>query len=372
VIIETEMRQVIRFAEASDGVRIAYAVAGQGPLLVRAAHWLSHLEYDWESELWRPWLQSMAGRWTLIRYDQRGCGLSDRRVEGVRFDDWIGDLEAVVDACGLERFALAGMSQGGPIAITYAARHPGRVSHLVLYGTYLRGRAHRPCRPEHEAEAETLIRLVEMGWGREGSPYAEIFAALFLHNPDAEQRRRFTELQRVSASRAMASTIVRLFHEIDVTDIARTLNVPTLVVHARDDARVPFEEGRRAATLIPGARLVALDGANHILQAGEPALEQFLDVVTAFLAEPPVRVRDSRAALGRLTRRERQVLELIARGADNRTIAEQLVRSPATIRNHITHILAKLAVRTRAEAIVLGRRAGFGHGSESTDRYHRP
>jgi pimeloyl-ACP methyl ester carboxylesterase/DNA-binding CsgD family transcriptional regulator len=356
------INQQIRFTEAPDGVRIAYAVAGLGLPLVKAAHWLSHLEFEWRSPLWRSWLQGMANRWTLIRYDERGCGLSDRQAEGFSFDDWVRDLESVVDACGLERFALVGMSQGGPIAIAYANKHPGRVSHLVLYGTYLRGRPKWFGSAEPEKESETLIRLIELGWGRAGSPYAEVFASLFLRQPDTEQRRQFTELQRLSASPATAAAIVRGFDAIDVTDMARALSVPTLVLHARDDARVPFEEGRRAASVIPGACLVALDGASHILQLGEQALDQFLAAMSEFLAVPAEPVGRSRGGITALTRREREVLELIARGYDNPVIAERLFLSPSTVRNHITHIFAKLGVRNRAETIVRARRTGFGHG----------
>jgi pimeloyl-ACP methyl ester carboxylesterase/DNA-binding CsgD family transcriptional regulator len=362
---EGSITQQIRFAEAPDGVRLAYAVAGRGPPMVKTAHWLTHLEYDWHSPLWRSWLRGMAHRWTLIRYDERGCGLSDRQVEGFSVDDWVSDLEAVVNACGLERFSLVGMSQGGPIAIAYAARYPERVSHLVLYGTYLRGRPKWCGPPERAQESEALIRLIELGWGCSDSPYAEVFASLFLDRPNAEQRRQFTELQRMSASPATAIKIIRGFDAIEVTGIARSLSVPTLVLHARDDARVPFEEGRRIASVIPGARLVALDGGSHILQPGEPAFDQFFEAVTAFLAAP---VRSTPAPLrlaAILTAREREVLELIARGVDNRTIAERLFLSPATVRNHITRIFAKLGVRSRAEAIVRARRAGLGHGSDS-------
>jgi pimeloyl-ACP methyl ester carboxylesterase/DNA-binding CsgD family transcriptional regulator len=366
------INQQIRFTEAPDGVRIAYAVAGHGPPLVKAAHWLSHLEFEWRSPLWCSWLQSMASRWTLIRYDERGCGLSDRQTEGFCFDDWVRDLETVVDACGLERFALVGMSQGGPIAIAYANKYPERVSHLVLYGTYLRGRPKWFGSAEPAKESETLIRLIELGWGRAGSPYAEVFASLFLRQPDPEQRRQFTELQRLSASPATAAAIVRGFDAIDVTDLARALTVPTLVLHARDDARVPFEEGRRAASVIPGARLVGLDGASHILQPGEPALDQFLEAVSEFLAVPAEPVGRSPDGITALTRREREVLELIARGYDNSVIAERLFLSPPTVRNHITRIFAKLRVRNRAESIVRARRAGFGHGSGSAYREPGP
>lgn len=356
------MDQQIRFAEAHDGARIAYAVAGDGPPLVRAAHWLSHLEYEWRSPLWQPWLEGMARRCTLIRYDGRGCGLSDRHFDAFRLDDCVRDLEVVVDSCGLERFALAGMSQGGPIAIAYAAKHPGRVSHLVLYGTYMRGRAHRP---GSDNETDTLIRLIELGWGQAGSPYAELFAALFLRQPDAEQRLQFTELQRLSASAATAAAIVGGFDAIEVTPIARTLTVPTLVLHARDDGRVPFDEGRRTASIIPNARLIALEGTSHILQPGERALEQFLDALSTFLAGPADSRPHERAVIASLTRRERDVLELIACGSDNHAIAERLFLSPATVRNHITRIFAKLGVRNRAEAIVRARRTGFGHSISS-------
>ncbi|CAN5792016.1 hypothetical protein BH23GEM8_BH23GEM8_03540 [soil metagenome] len=366
------INQQIRFIEAPDGVRIAYAVAGHGPPLVKAAHWLSHLEYEWRSPLWRPWLQGMANRWTLVRYDERGCGLSDREDEGFSFDDWVRDLEAVVDACGLERFALVGMSQGGPIAIAYAHKHPERVSHLALYGTYLRGRPNWFTSPDAEKESETLIRLIELGWGRAGSPYAEVFASLFLSEPDSEQRRQFIELQRLSASPATAAAIVRGFDGIDVTEMARALSVQTLVLHARDDARVPFEEGRRAASVIPGARLVALDGASHILQPDEPALDQFLHAMSEFLTGPAEFAGRPPDRIASLTPREREVLELIAHGFDNPLIAKRLFLSPPTVRNHITRIFAKLGVRTRAETIVRARRAGFGQSAGLSNREAGP
>ncbi|CAN5880224.1 hypothetical protein BH23GEM9_BH23GEM9_08970 [soil metagenome] len=369
---EVGIDQQIRFAQTPDGVRIAYAVAGQGLPLVRAAHWLSHLEFDWRTSLWHPWLTGMAQRWTLIRYDQRGCGLSDRDTDGFSLDDWVCDLETVVDACGLERFALAGMSQGGPVAIAYAAKHPERVSHLILYGTYLRGRQAWSGSPQREVETETLLRLIELGWGQPDSPYAEVFASQFLRRPDTEQRREFTELQRLSASRATAAAIIREFDAVDVTELARRLVVPTLVMHARGDARVPFDEGRRVASIIPGARLVALDGANHVLQASDPALDQFLDAASEFLSTTADTAVRSRAAIAALTRRERDVLELIARGCDNRNIAERLFISPATVRNYITRLFAKLAVRNRAEAIVLARRTGLGLGPGVQNREPGP
>jgi pimeloyl-ACP methyl ester carboxylesterase/DNA-binding CsgD family transcriptional regulator len=356
------MDQHIRFAETADGLRLAYAVAGAGPPLVKAAHWLSHVEHDWQTPLWKPWLTAMADRWTLVRYDERGCGLSDREAGPFALDDWLHDLEVVVNACGLERFALTGMSQGGPIAVEYAARFPERVTHLVLYGTYLRGRARRGDGDRFRKETDTLLRLIELGWGQSGSPYSEVFASLFLDSPDAEQRRLFSELQRLSASPATAAAMVAAFDTIDVSDVARRVTVPTLVLHARGDRRVPFEEARRAASLIPGARLVALDGASHIIQKDEPAMAQFLSAVEEFLSSTSPRPTRRESALADLTDRERAVLDLVAAGMSNGAIASSLCVSPFTVRNHLTRVFSKLNVRSRAEAIVQARECGLGRG----------
>jgi pimeloyl-ACP methyl ester carboxylesterase len=311
------MRQQIRFATARDGVRIAYSVAGSGPPLVKTAHWLSHLEHDWQSPVWRPWLHAIARRYTLIRYDERGCGLSDRAVGTFSFDDWVTDLETVLDASGFERVALLGMSQGGAIALAYAVRRPERVSRIVLWGAYARGRDRRDPTPREREESQTLIRLVKLGWGREQPAFASVFAALFIPDLDTEKRRSFIELQRVSASPETAAAIVALFDAIDVEELAQRVRAPTLVLHGREDARVPFDEGRRLAASIPGARLVSLDTASHILQAGDPTLDRFMLEMDTFLATAPAVEPRTSAALHSLTRRERDVLELIARGLDN-------------------------------------------------------
>jgi pimeloyl-ACP methyl ester carboxylesterase len=311
------MRQQIRFATARDGVRIAYSVAGSGPPLVKTAHWLSHLEHDWQSPVWRPWLHAIARRYTLIRYDERGCGLSDRAVGTFSIDDWVTDLETVLDASGFERVALLGMSQGGAIALAYAVRRPERVSRIVLWGAYARGRDRRDPTPREREESQTLIRLVKLGWGREQPAFASVFAALFIPDLDTEKRRSFIELQRVSASPETAAAIVALFDAIDVEELAQRVRAPTLVLHGREDARVPFDEGRRLAASIPGARLVSLDTASHILQAGDPTLDRFMLEMDTFLATAPAVEPRTSAALHSLTRRERDVLELIARGLDN-------------------------------------------------------
>lgn len=353
--------QEIRFATARDGVRLAWSRMGSGPPLIKTAHWLSHLEHDWRSPVWRPWLSRIAARYTLVRYDERGCGLSDAAAADFTFDDWVADLEAVVDATGLERISLLGMSQGGAIAVAYAARHPERVARLVLYGTYARGRMRRDPTARDKEESETLIRLVKLGWGRAGRGFAEVFAALFIPGADREKRRAFVELQRLSASPEMAAAIVERFDHIDVQELAARVRAPTLVLHGRDDARVPFEEGRRVAALIPGARLVPLDTASHILQSGDPALDRFMAELDAFMAAEKVPGVPA-APLERLTPREREVLGLIARGLDNHAIAERLYISRSTVRNHITRIFAKLGVHSRAQAVVAARDAGLGRG----------
>jgi pimeloyl-ACP methyl ester carboxylesterase/DNA-binding CsgD family transcriptional regulator len=355
------MEQRIRLITSADGVRIAYATVGAGPPLLRTAHWLSHLDYDWQSPVWRPWLQALARRYTLIRYDPRGCGLSDWAVDELSFDAALRDLEAVIAATGRSRFALLGMSQGGPLAIAYAVRHPERVSHLILYGSYVRGRAYRSQAPEHHAESELLLKLVELGWGQENPAFRQVFTSLFLPEGTLEQLRWFNDLQRVSTSPANAARIIRGFDALDVRDLARQVAVPTLVMHARGDARVPFEEGRLTASLIPDAQFVPLESKNHVLLEHEPAWQHFLATLDAFLgSERALGEAPPPQPLPELTRREREILEQIARGHSNPVIAERLSLSPKTVRNHVTNIFAKLAITTRAEAVARARDAGLG------------
>ena len=349
-------RQDVRFCTAADGTRVAVASVGSGPPLVRAAHWLSHVEHDLESPVWRPWLRELSRRHRYVRYDQRGCGLSDRTPEDLSLDAWVGDLEAVVDQLGLERFPLIGMSQGGAVAVAYAQRHPEKVSHLVLIGAYARGAMRRAVNDLERLEAETLVNLIRVGWGRDNDAFCHVFTNQFIPGGTPEQHRWWTELQRVSASPEAAARTLEVFHDVDVTDLAVTLEVPTLVMHARHDARVPFEEGRHLAALIPSARFVALDSANHVLLEGEPAWLVFLEALHDFLA--PLRsakdsaVRPGAADANALTAAETAVLELLARGLDNHAIARQLGKSEKTVRNQVSTIFDKLGVHSRAEAIV--------------------
>ena len=264
-------RQDVRFCTAADGTRLAVASIGSGPPLVRAAHWLSHVERDLESPVWRPWVQELSRHHTYIRYDQRGCGLSDRTLAGLSLDNFVGDLETVVDQLGLERFPLIGMSQGGAVAMRYASRHPERVSALVLVGAYARGALRRAASDLERLEADTLVNLIRVGWGRDNDAFRQVFTNQYIPEGTAEQHRWWNDLERISASPEGAARTLAAFHDADVTEAAAGLRVPTLVMHSRRDARVPFDEGRRLAALIPGARFLALESANHVLLEVEPA-----------------------------------------------------------------------------------------------------
>jgi pimeloyl-ACP methyl ester carboxylesterase/DNA-binding CsgD family transcriptional regulator len=337
------VKQEIRFCTAADGVRIAFATHGKGPPIVRASTWLTHLEFDWRSPIWRHWLQGLAEGHTVVRYDERGCGLSDWTVEDCSLQAWVADLEAVVDAAGLERFALLGISAGGPIVIAYAARHPERVSHLVLYGTYARGRLRRSAQAREEAEL--LVSLVRVGWGQANPAYRRAFTTLFVPGATPEQMDWFDELQRVSTTPETAARIRQTRDELDVTALAGRVAVPALVLHGRGDAVVPFEEGRLLATLLPDARFVPLEGSNHIILADEPAWPAFLAEVHAFLGRAAPSVAQE---LPELSSRELEVLGLVAAGLDNQGIAARLYLSVRTVERHLSNIYAKLGVSGKA------------------------
>lgn len=275
--------QRIRFCTASDGVRIAYATSGAGPVLVKPANWLTHVEHDWDSPVWRHWLRELSREHTLVRYDERGCGLSDHDVPDLSFDAWVRDLETVVDALGLERFPLLALSQGCAVAIAYAARHPERVSRLVLYGGYAQGAVARARTAKEREEAELVMRQMPLGWGQDNPAFRLFFAARFLPEGTPEQTRWFSELQRITTSPEIAVRLRSTAADIDVTKLATQVRVPTLVLHATGDAVVPFDQGRLLAALVPDARFVSLDGRNHVLLDGEPAWKRFTDEVSRFL-----------------------------------------------------------------------------------------
>jgi pimeloyl-ACP methyl ester carboxylesterase/DNA-binding winged helix-turn-helix (wHTH) protein len=275
--------QEIRFCAAGDGTRLAYATSGAGPPLVKAANWLSHLDYDWESPVWRHWLAELSRRFRLVRYDERGCGLSDWDIGRFSFGDWVDDLEAVVDAAGLDRFPLLGISQGGPVAIAYAVRHPERVTHLVLLGSYAQGRRKRARTSDELDLADARVEIVRLGWGRPDPMYRQIFVSRFLPDATQEQWRSFDELQRRSTSPDNAWRFVDEFANIDVTDLAPKLTVPTLIMCSRREPDNRFEQSRVLAALIPNSRLVPLDSSNHLLPERDPAWKHFLAEIDRFL-----------------------------------------------------------------------------------------
>jgi pimeloyl-ACP methyl ester carboxylesterase/DNA-binding CsgD family transcriptional regulator len=356
------LQQQIRFCKSFDGTRIAYAVTGEGPPLVKAPHWLTHLEYEWESPIWRPWISALSKRHRLVRMDARGCGLSDRGLEMISFEAFVRDLEAVVDALGLERFALFGHSQGGAIGIEYAVRHAERISHFVLLGAYARGWFKRGLPAERMEELEAQLKLVETGWGREeDASYRRMFASQFMPGATLEQLHSLSELQRVSATPRDAVRLLRAMWELDVSKSLPNVRSPTLVIHARGDLRCPFEQGRAIASTIPEARFVPLESQNHILLEHEPAFKQFFDELNAFVPGAPGAFE--RGRFPTLTPRETQILEYIAQGRDNAQIAARLDLSEKTVRNHITSIFDKLGVESRAQAIVMAREQGLGRQS---------
>jgi pimeloyl-ACP methyl ester carboxylesterase len=280
--------QQIRFCRAHDGVRIAYATSGDvnGPALVKPANWLTHLDYDCNSPVWRHWVLELGRGNRLIRYDERGCGLSDHSAGKLSFDAWVDDLEAVVDAEGLDRVSLLGISQGCAVAIAYAARHPERVDKLVLYGGYAVGRNYRNTTPQQEIEASLLRNLVRVGWGRDNPAFRQVFGTLFVPEGTPEQWQWFNDLAR-TLPMENALSIMEITHDIDVRPLAATIDKPALVLHSIGDAMIPFENGRMLAALIPGARFVPLESRNHVLLEHEPAWTRFLQETRAFLGTIP-------------------------------------------------------------------------------------
>jgi pimeloyl-ACP methyl ester carboxylesterase/DNA-binding winged helix-turn-helix (wHTH) protein len=277
-------RQEIRFCRAHDGVRIAYAKSGDAsaPPLVKPANWLTHLEFDWDSPVWRHWRAEMGRDHRLIRYDERGCGLSDHDVAENTFDAWVSDLEAVVDAEGLERFSVLGISQGCSVAIAYAVRHPERVHKLVLYGGYTMGRSHRNLSPQEELERVLLLNLIRVGWGKDNPAFRQVFGGLFVPEGTPEQHQWFNDLAKTMPMEN-ALRVREITDAIDVRADAAKVRAPTLVLHARGDGMIPFEIGRQMAAQIPGARFVPLDSRNHVLLESEPAWARFVHEVREFL-----------------------------------------------------------------------------------------
>jgi pimeloyl-ACP methyl ester carboxylesterase/DNA-binding SARP family transcriptional activator len=276
--------QKVRFCRAADGVMLAWSRVGEGAglPLVKVANWMNHLEFDWDSPIWRHWIAAFAADRPFIRYDERGNGLSDWRAE-LSFDAFVADLEAVVEAAGLERFDLLGISQGAAVAVAYAVRHPTRVRRMILYGGYAMGWRARAS-DEEIARREAMVTLTRSGWGMDNPAFRQMFTSLFIPGADAQAQRWFNDMQRISTSPDNAVALQQVFAAIDVRPILGSVRMPTLVAHAQGDAIIPFEAGRHLARRIPDAHFVALDSANHLLLENEPAWERFLAEARAFLA----------------------------------------------------------------------------------------
>ena len=279
----TTMNQEIGFCRTPRGVRLAYAKVGRGPPLVKTANWMNHLEYDWESPIWRHLLRGLARNNTLIRYDARGNGLSDWDVDDISFDAFVRDLETVVDTVGLQRFPVLGISQGCAVSIAYAVRHPERVSQLILYGGFAVGPLKRS--PAETEQALAMMTLMRQGWGTENPAFRQMFTSMFIPDGSKEQFEWFNELQRTTISPENAYRFRKAVGEIDVRELLPKVSVPTLVIHARGDVLVPLELGRMMASEIPGARFVVLQSRNHLLLEKEPASDRFLEEIKLFLSQ---------------------------------------------------------------------------------------
>jgi pimeloyl-ACP methyl ester carboxylesterase len=337
--------QDLRFCRSADGTRLAYAVHGAGPPLLLASCWLSHLEFDWRSPVWRHFLLDLGRFATVVRYDERGHGLSDWDVSDYSLDARIADLEAVADAAGLDRFALLGMSQGGPAAISYATRHPTRLTRLVLYGTYAVASSRDPEGAELE---QTFLQMIKVGFSRKDSTFRRVFTTLMIPRATEEQAGWLDDLQATATCTENAVRARAARMQVDVSELVSDVAVPTLVVHAHGDRMVDFARGRELAARIPGARLVMLDSDNHITLADEPAWPVFVEELAAFMAADRVAARAPDVTLRSLTDRELDVLRLVGRDDDNQQVAQQLALSVRTVERHLTSVYAKLGVSGRS------------------------
>jgi len=334
--------QEIRFTRAPDGTRLAYAIHGSGPPLVVASCWLSHLQHDWQSPVWRHFLEDLGAMTTMLRYDERGFGMSDWEVSDFSLPARLSDLETVIDAAGLDRFALMGMSGGSAVGLAYAIAHPERVTRLILYGTVCGIPVVRDA--DGEAEEETYRSMIRVGWAKPDPEFRRVFTTRFIPDATEEQLRWFDDLQRMSTSpeNSVASRIAR--QQVDISDDIPRITAPTLILQATGDRSMSFDNAVTVSGQIADSRLVALDSRNHILLAGEPAWATFLEEVAAFLEPDRQRWAGSGLPLDSLSPREREVLDLCADGRTNEEIAAALTLSPRTVERHLSNIYLKLGV----------------------------
>lgn len=349
-------RQRIHYAKASDGTRLAWAAAGAGAPLVKAANWLTHLEYEWESPVWKHWIRFFSRHFRFIRYDERGCGMSDWQDGPLSLTQWTSDLELVVDAARLSYpVTLLGISQGAAACIHYATLHPERVARMILYGGYAHGAFSRG----NSAAAtgyRAMVELVRIAWASSNPTIRQLFTSRFIPGGTPEQLQWFNDLCVKCTVGEVAATLLESRAHMDIAHLLPQVRTPTLVLHARNDQVVPISEGRLLATAIAGAEFVELDSRNHILLEHEPAWNRFREAVLSFAQARELAQSDVFAAL---SERERQVLALIADGLSNTDIAERLRIGEKTVRNHASNLFDKLGVRSRAQAIVFAHERGF-------------
>jgi pimeloyl-ACP methyl ester carboxylesterase/DNA-binding CsgD family transcriptional regulator len=351
-----KLRQHVRYVSASDGTRLAWAESGAGPVIVKAANWLTHLEYEWENPVWKHWLQFFSAHSRFVRYDERGCGMSDWQDGVLSLEQWAGDLGSVVEAARADApVTLLGISQGAGTCIQYALGQPERVRRMILYGGFARGWKRRGTL-ESQATYKAMVDLMRVAWGKDNPAFRQVFTSRFIPDGSHEQLQWFNDLCLKTTPGEVAARIQEARGDVDLTARLGRVSTPTLVLHARDDEVIPIAEGRRLASGIPGAEFVELDSRNHILLEHEPAWERFQQAVLEFLT-PGEAAGDP--AFDALSTRERQVLALMADGLSNTDIAERLNISEKTVRNHASNLFDKLGVWSRAQAIVFARDHGF-------------
>lgn len=343
------VRSDIRFVTSADGVQIATARYGDGPLVLKAATWLTHIDPVAPGSIQQALIDEFSAGHSYVEYDTRGCGLSQRRVDDLSFESWVRDLEAVADAQGgREPFTLLGFTCGAGVAVEYAARHPERVRNLILFGgfaTSYYSTSHPD--PAVRREGDLMLELAAVGWGSSTPAFRQVFVSRFLPDATPAQWSAFDQLQRETCAPDVAARYLRSLYGINVKEAARRVRCPALLLHPKGDQMVPFEQGRRLASLIPGARFVPLDGRNHIPLPTEPAFARFLQEVRGFLGTPG-RLEEP---VPRLTARQAEVLRRIAGGETDKQVAAALGLSPRTVEMHVAGALKALDCRTRAEAV---------------------
>ena len=354
----SRLRQHVRYVTAVDGTRLAWAEAGTGPLLVKAANWLTHLEYEWQSPVWKHWLQFFSANCRFVRYDERGCGMSAWHAGALSLDQWADDLSTIIDAAHPEGpVTLLGISQGAATCIYYALRHPERVARLIFYGGYSRGALKRGT-PDREVKFQAMIELARVAWGADNPTFRQVFTSQFFPGGTHEQLSWFNDLCLKTTTGDIAARLFEARAHIDIAASSlAAVRAPTLVLHARGDEMVPIDEGRLLASAIPGAEFVELDSRNHILLEHEPAWQRFQEAVLSFLKQSPQPAGNS--VFATLSAREREVLKLMTDGLSNADIAAELQISDKTVRNHASNVFDKLGVWSRAQAIVFARDHGF-------------